>query len=85
MQFEFRIKGGDSVTINCQLSAAGAHSPEDGPELIAASIADTELSQLTEADLFNLAAQIVDYFSRDQQAPKKAGDWYDEWLAATRT
>jgi len=85
MQLTFRIDDRNYLTFDLRFQTAGPGSYASGPELIAASIADTELSQLTEADLFNLAAQIVDYFSRDQQAPKKAGDWYDEWLAATRT
>ena len=84
MQFEFRIGNAESVTIDLQLAPPGSDSAVLGPEVVAASVSDSKLSKLSKDDVFSIAAQVVDYFSRPETT-SNPGDWYDEWYAATRS
>lgn len=86
MQFQFRIDDNNYITFDLQLQAASVAGYQDGPELIAAIESDSKLSQLEHDAIFDIAGQIVDYFSRDQQQTSPGADWYEkEWLPATRS
>lgn len=87
MQFQFRIDDSNSVTFNVQLANADSSGFADGPEVIAATVLDEKLSQLSFDQIVGLAAQLVDYFSRPQESgiASRAPDWFEqEWLPATR-
>lgn len=84
MQFQFRVDDDNYLTIELQLQVAGPESAQNGPELIAATVVDSKLSMLQDDELFDLAAQIVDYFSRSQADHGAPSDWRAEWLAATK-
>lgn len=82
MQFQFRIDDANVVTIQLQLQKAGDDSPLAGPEVIAAAIADAKLSNVTQDQLFDLAGQILDYFSTSVASQKPSNsDWFEnEWM-----
>ncbi len=81
MQLQFRIDDTNYITVEFQLQSTGADSSSDRPQIIAATVTDTKLSQLKTDDILDLAAQIVDYFSVAPQADKPAGDWFtNDWL-----
>ncbi len=87
MQLQLRIDDNNYVTIEFQLQTPDTNSPADGPELIAATVIDSKLSNLKSDELFDITGQVVDYFNRPQGAPERRPgyDWFnDEWLPATR-
>jgi len=83
MQLTLRIDDNNYVTYAVKFSPADPQQPSAGPELIAATLSDSKLSLLSQTDILDLTAQIVDYFSVSQSAPKNADDWQKDWLAAT--
>lgn len=87
MQLQFRVDDNNSLTVDFKLSKASPGGFTDGPEIISAVVSDSKLSDLTADQLFDLAGQIVDYFSQPHQEPKPVaeGDWRHEFLEATRT
>lgn len=85
MQLTFRIDDNNYLTFDLQLQASGPAGYQDGPELIAAAVSDSKLSQLEHDAVLDIAGQVVDYFSRDQQSTSPGPDWFEkEWLPATR-
>lgn len=86
MQFQIRIDDNNHLTIQFSLATAVPGGAEHGPEVASAIITDTELSDITTDDFFDLLGQVVDYFTVDQSPPdKQVADWRAEFLAATRT
>lgn len=84
MQFQLRVDDDNYVTFALQLQRTVGASADDGPELIAATITDSKLSELSENDIYGLAEQLVDYLSRDQSPQDSPKDWFrDSWLPAT--
>ncbi len=85
MQLQIRTQDGDFIVIDLQHSEITPGQPQDGTELIAASIVDSKLSILSHDQFFDILGETVDYFSRPAQ-PTPASDWYkDEFLPATAT
>lgn len=86
MQCQFRIDDNNYIDVDFKLQAAGDGSPLAGPEIIAATITKTQLSDLKADDVFNIVGQIVDYFAVGA-TPERAGpepDWRQEWLESCR-
>ena len=66
MQLTFRIDDRNYLTFDLRFQTAGPGSYASGPELIAATVSDSKLSELSDADVIAIAEQVIDYCSRDQ-------------------
>ena len=85
MLFQFRTDDGDYVVFDLQFQTVAYGPSETGAELTAAVVTDTQLSKHKLDDFFDIAGQIVDYHSRDQELNQPPKDWFkDEWLPSTR-
>ena len=85
MQFQFRIDDNNCLTFDIRVQAAGSSGFETGPELVAAVISDSKLSNISEDAIIGLAADIVDFFSvKHPVSTGPSPDWFEnEWLPAT--
>ena len=84
MQLKVWLDDNNTVTFALKLSSPGHGQPDIGPEIIAASVVDSKLSDIQENQLIDLMGQTADYFSVDHRSPGPAPDWREEFLAATR-
>ncbi len=84
MHLQLRFDDGKILTVDCQFQTVNFGQPEAGSELIAATIANSELSHDEIARVFDVTGQVVDYFSRDQSTEGRQPDWQDEWREATK-
>ena len=81
MQLTFRIDDNNFLTFDLQLQRVAGNESDAGPELIAAVVTDSKLSNISDDDLMRLVEQVVDYTARPQGADKPSGDWFEnEWL-----
>lgn len=84
MQLQFRIDDTNYVTVSFQLQKSGNSGFTDGPEVIAATIADSKLSDITNDQLFDLAAAVLEHFEQPQASSGTSPDWRSEFLEATK-
>lgn len=86
MQLTFRIDDSNYVTTDLRIQATGDDGYADGPEVIAAVVSDSKLSNIEQDQLLDLAADVLDFLAAKH--PVKTGprpDWYEnEFLPATR-
>lgn len=78
MQLQFRIDDTNYVTVQCELSKPRAGQSADGPEVTAAVVVDSKLSNLEIDDIFDVAGQILDHLTATAPpAPSPNEDWRD--------
>ena len=83
MDITIRIGNADSVTISAQCAMPGGSGPDAIPEVIKASIAHSELPNITKDQLLAVAGQAIDYLttldSPFANIPEtKAGSFWDD-------
>lgn len=75
MQLEIRIEDTDSITFGLQFQPTDANGSALGPELIAATVTDSQLSNLRQTQVIDIVNQLVGYFEASGEAQKPAADW----------
>lgn len=85
MLVEIRIDKSQLLVVDTRYENTDAGAPSARSELVAATLLDTKLSDAEKDHVLTVLADIVDYFSVSAAsvAPPD-GDWYDDFLAATR-
>lgn len=77
MQLTFRIDGDNYITYQLKLSAADNYQPEDGPEVIAALVSESKLSQLEMDEFLGIVAQTLDHVTSAPARPVE--ETKDDW------
>ena len=87
MQLQFRIDDNNFIAVNLTLSANDSNNSEHRPEVSAAVVVDSKLSDLSDVELLDLAGQALDYIQSEVSPAAKSpsGDWFtNEWLPACK-
>ena len=76
-QIELRVDDNNHITVAAELQAASPDESTDIPEVIAARVVNSKLSDLGQDQLLNTVGQIVDHLTTVQQAPvdRSGYDW----------
>lgn len=83
MQLKIWLDDSNHLTFSLKLSSAVSGGYTDGPEVIAAVVSDSQLSNISEDQLIDLLGQTIDFLTTDQQSTGPEPDWRTEFLAAT--
>lgn len=87
MQLTLRIDDNNFITLHLLTTPSGDTGPDAVPEVGAASIADSKLSNISQDQLLALTADALDYLQAEKSPAQAspAGDWFtNEWLPATK-
>ena len=63
MQLTIRIDDANTLTFNVQLQIANPDRPQDGTEVVSATIADENLSHIETDDLLDITQQVLDFLT----------------------
>lgn len=77
MQLKLWIDDDNYLTVNMRVQNIDDGSPEGGVELSAVYVEDKKLSNITEAQILDLAGQVADALTTIEQAPPAKEDWRD--------
>lgn len=81
MQLKFWIDDSNYVTVLCQLEKPGPGEDESLPDVVAARVSDSKLSDIKVDQLLDIAGQIVDHLTQ-REAPRVSPQ--DDWRDAFR-
>ena len=78
MQLTLRIDDNNYLTYNISLSPPDGNGQDTGPEVGAASLADSKLSNLEHAQILGLTTDLIDYLESESSPAQSApsGDWF---------
>ena len=83
MLITIRIDDNNYVTFNTLLGAAVSNGSDSVPEVTAASISDSKLSDIGLPQLLAITGDVLDYVAAESSPAQNApsGDWFsNEWL-----
>ena len=76
MQLTIRIDDANTLTFNVQLQIANPDRPQDGTEVVSATIADENLSHIETDDLLDITQQVLDFLTpSDNTSIDPDEDW----------
>lgn len=84
MQLKIGLDDNNYITVAIQLQKADDNGPNHGPEIIAATITDTQLSDIGQAELLDIAAQTIGYFEANEASQRPAADWAADYREMCR-
>lgn len=82
MQLTFRIDDNNYISVSTKLEGPDPSQPENGPEVVAAVVIDSKLSDLEAPQLLDIVGQVVDHLTTVQQAPVAPDE--NDWRVAFR-
>lgn len=82
MQLTIRIDDHNYLSISTKLEGPDPSQPENGPEVVAAVVTDSKLSDLEAPQLLDIVGQVVDHLTTVQQPPVPSDE--NDWRMAFR-
>ncbi len=79
MQLKLWIDDNNQITFDLRLQSSGDNGSQARPELIAAVITDSQLSDIGQDGILDLASQVVGYFEANDASQRPAADWASEY------
>ena len=86
MQLKLWIDDNNYLTFDILMDRNGLTGHDAVPEIGAASLTDSKLSNLRQDQILAITGDLLDYVNAEKTpAQQPAGDWFtNEWLPATR-
>lgn len=79
MQLKIWIDDNNYAVVALKLAEAGVGEPAGFPEVVAASVVDSKLSDLKVDQLFELVGQVCDHLEARATAPAPRDDWREKF------